>query len=265
MSVVPPCFAATPSPCRTPHGLLRSVHRLSLLAGLSLALGGCRSHPVAPATSISPVRSLTGPSATVLQVQASPLYRQARADCKRRDYRQAADHLQTLARPPGLAPDALAFVQQQRRLCLQDAGLATPSSPVMPASLPARTPSDGDCGPRALLLLCRKLGVPATLDQLRTAAGTNSQGTTLAGLQQAATSLGLKAEGVQVSREALPDTALPALAWVHRDHYVALLALSGSGETATATLRDPNHAAEETLSQEQLLQRCGGVLLLVHR
>ena len=91
MSVVLSRSAATPSQCRTPHVLLRIVHRFSLLAGLSLALGGCRSHPVAPATSISPVRSVTGPSAAVMQVQASPLYRQARADCKRRDYRQAAE------------------------------------------------------------------------------------------------------------------------------------------------------------------------------
>ena len=96
-------------------------------------------------------------------------------------------------------------------------------------------------------------------------AGTTAAGTNLAGLQQAAQKLGLQAEGVQVSRDALPDTALPALAWMHRDHFVALLSLRGSGDTATATIHDPNKPEEETLSQEQLLQRCGGYLLLVHR
>ena len=243
---------------------IRTLRPLVSLCTVVLFAAGCHARSPQPSAPV-PVRSAAFVSSAVAQVQASPLYQQARNDCKRRDYRQAADHLQTLARTPGLTPDALAFVHQQRTLCLQDAGLPVVPAPVMTASPPARTPSDGDCGPRALLLLCRTLGVPATLDQLRQSAGTNSQGTTLAGLQQAATTLGLKAKGVQVSREALPDTALPALAWVHRDHYVALLALSGSGETATATLRDPNHVAEEIISQEQLLQRCGGVLLLVHR
>ena len=145
------------------------------------------------------------------------------------------------------------------------------------AAVPARAPStattppiasdphNADCGPRALLLLCQKLGVKTDLQTLRQTAGTTAQGTTLSGLQQAAQKLGLQAEGVQVSRDALPDTALPALAWMHRDHYVALLSLSGSGDTATATIHDPNKPGEETLSQEQLLQRCGGYLLLVHR
>jgi ABC-type bacteriocin/lantibiotic exporter with double-glycine peptidase domain len=147
---------------------------------------------------------------------------------------------------------------------LKDAGLPV-AAPVAASAVPARTAPDADCGPRALLLLCQKLGVKTSLATLQQTAGTTAQGTTLAGLQQAAQKLGLQAEGVQVSRDALPDTALPAIAWMNRDHYVALLALSGSGESATATIHDPNKAGEETLSQEQLLQRCGGYLLLVHR
>ena len=198
-------------------------------------------------------------------MQSSPLYKQARQDCKRKDFRQAADHLQTLSRTPGLAPDAVAFCNAQRDICLKDAGLAPVSMTVAVASLPARTPADADCGPRALLLVCRKLGVKTDLQTLQQAAGTTSTGTTLAGLQQAAQKLGLQAEGVQVSREALPDIATPAIGWFHRNHYEVLLALSGSGDKATAVLHDPNKPNEETISQEQLLQRCNGYLLLVHR
>jgi hypothetical protein len=205
----------------------------------------------------------------VAAVQSSPLYQQARQACRIHDYRRAADLLQTLTKSPGIAPDALAFCTVQRNLCLKDAGLLPALSSafvaaVAPAARPS-TPMDADCGPRALLFVCQSLGVKTNLPALRQKAGTTWKGTTLAGLQQAARKLGLKAEGVQVSREALPDTEIPALAWVNRDHFVALLALSGVGDHATATLHDPNRPDEETISQEQLLQRCGGYLLLVHR
>jgi hypothetical protein len=236
----------------------------ALSAVVALGFTGCHARSSAPAISAVPARSLTTPSSAVSQVRSSPLYRQARQDCTRHDYRKAADRLQTLARTPGLTPDALAFCNTQRDICLKDAGLLPAAAPVSSPSaiLPA---SDADCGPRALLLVCQRLGVKTTLPRLRQAAATTQKGTTLAGLQQAAQKVGLQAEGVQVNRQALPNTALPAIAWVNRNHYVALLALSGSGDTATATIHDPNKPTQEILSQEQLLQRCGGFLLLLRR
>jgi hypothetical protein len=269
MLTIVSCSAADRLPARTPRPAQPLLRRLPLLLGLALGLTGCQSRPAAPATPAVSVRSLPSPSASVTQVQASPLYQQARQACKRHDYRHAADLLQQLAKAPGLPPEAVSYCQAQRDLCLKDAGLlpVTPNKPTVSvlAAVPARTPGDADCGPRALLLLCQQLSIQTDLPSLRKMAGTTAAGTTLAGLQQAARKLGLKAEGVQVSREALPDTELPALAWVHRDHFVALLALAGTGDHATATLHDPNRPAEETISQEQLLQRCGGYLLLVHR
>ncbi len=264
MFVATPRFTAPLSPLPQPQAPRQVLCRLSLLLSFALGLSGCQARPVVSVLPFTPARSLTGPSAAVVQVQSSSLYQQARQDCKRHDYRHAAELLKTLAAAPGLAPDAVAFCNAQRYLCLKDAGLPVASSPVV-ASLPVRAPLDADCGPRALLLVCQKLGVKTSLETLRKTAGTTAQGTTLAGLQQAAQKLGLQAEGVQVSRDALSNTALPAIAWMNRDHYAALLSLSGSGDRATATIRDPNRSAEETLSQEQLLQRSGGYLLLVHR
>ena len=75
----------------------------------------------------------------------------------------------------------------------------------------------------------------------------------------------LKAEGVQVSREALPDQAVPSIAWFHGDHFVCLLALNGRGESGTALIHDPNDTAPKTVSQESLLQSSSGVLLTLHR
>jgi hypothetical protein len=246
---------------------IRCIHRKPLLCvSLSVLVlaTGCQTH--APHTS-SPVsvRPTAVIPAAVTQVQSSALYQQARQDCTRHDFRLAADHLQMLARTPGLAPDALAFVVQQREICLRDAGIPSPASVVVTASAPARSPADADCGPRALLLVCQKLGVKTNVETLRKSAGTTAKGTTMAGLQQAAQKLGLKAEGVQVSREALPDIAPPALVWLHRDHFAVLTGIRGRGEDAQCTIRDPNHPGEETWLQEKLLQQSSGVLLLIHR
>jgi hypothetical protein len=264
MLAVLPRLIATLSPAPKPQDRRLILLRRPLLLGLLLTLSGCHARPVGSATPLTSARSLSHATSAVAQVQSSALYQQARQDCTRHDYRRAAEHLQTLARTPGLTADAIAFVAAQRDVCLHDAGLLT-SIPVVPASPSLPTPADADCGPRALLLVCQKLGVKTDMATLRKMAGTTAEGTTLAGLAQAAQKLGLKAEGVQVSREALPDISPPAIAWDRRQHFLVLFALAGNGEQATATIHDPNQLTEETLSQENLLQRCGGYLLLVHR
>ncbi|HLJ57157.1 MAG TPA: cysteine peptidase family C39 domain-containing protein, partial [Chthonomonadaceae bacterium] len=110
-----------------------------------------------------------------------------------------------------------------------------------------------------------KLGVKASLPELRKAAGTDAQGTTLAGLKRAAEGLRMKAEGVQAGREALSRLPTPALAWVRGDHYIAVLAVRGEGESGTAVIHDPNEPAERTIAQERLLQMSGGYLLTLRR
>jgi len=238
MFIALPSFAATLNRASKPQDPIRILRLLVPLLGLALGISGCQAPVAAPALSLTAARSLSSLSSAAAQVQSSPLYQQARQDCKKHDYRRAADALQALARTPGLAPEAAAFAVQQRTICLRDAGLPPPATPVT-VDLPARFPVDADCGPRALLLVCQKLGVKTSVETLRSTAGTTA--------------------------EALPDTSPVAIAWMNRNHYAALLALSGRGDTATATIHDPNRPASETISQEQFLQRCGGFLLLVHR
>ena len=133
------------------------------------------------------------------------------------------------------------------------------SGPVRPR--PAATPADADCGPRALLLACQPLHATATVTRLREAAGTTPEGTTLEGLARAARGLGLKAEGVQVDREALADLRPPAVAWVDGHHFVAVLHTSDD----RVTIHDPNQPREETWPLNELLTRSGGVLLRLSR
>jgi ABC-type bacteriocin/lantibiotic exporter with double-glycine peptidase domain len=103
--------------------------------------------------------------------------------------------------------------------------------------------------------------VPATLEELRNVAGTTEQGTSLAGLAKAARVKGLKAKGVQMDRNALSNLSHPAIAWTDSNHFVAVLAVNGD----RATVRDPNQEGKEEVSVNELLGRCGGVLLTLSR
>jgi hypothetical protein len=191
------------------------------------------------------------------------LYQQAEQACAQKQYLQAAHLLERLCATPGLSAADVAFCQQQRNLCLRDAGVlkARPSVSA-PAALP---PANADCGPRALALVCQQLGVSVSGERLRQLAGTTAKGTSMEGLAKAAKALGLKAAGVQISREALAQIETPAIAWVNGNHYIAALSVRGEGEQGTAVIHDPNAASEQTISQEQLLRQCTGYLLLVHR
>jgi ABC-type bacteriocin/lantibiotic exporter with double-glycine peptidase domain len=85
------------------------------------------------------------------------------------------------------------------------------------------------------------------------------------GLAKAAQGLGLKAEGIQTGREALPRIQLPAIAWYRGNHYVAVLELKGRpGDAGTAVIHDPNDPDTSVISQEILLRRSSGYLLLFH-
>ncbi|HLJ66444.1 MAG TPA: cysteine peptidase family C39 domain-containing protein [Chloroflexota bacterium] len=125
--------------------------------------------------------------------------------------------------------------------------------------------AEAGCGPRALLLVCDKLGVHTTLKALESAAGSIDGKTSMAGLKRAAEGLGLKASGIQAGREALPTLRTPALAWVHGNHYIAVLEMRGAGESGTVLIHDPNEADEATIAQERFLQMGGGFLLTLRR
>ena len=266
----------------------RNVCCLTLFAS-STFLTGC-AHSGAPLhvttvaatsarTTVSSAARVVSPEqAAMAHIHALPLYQQAQAACKVKRYSQAAALLLPLAAWPALTAAEVAFVHQQQALCLQDAGLPVSSSPLsssaaaswqkpvaVPLSSGSASLANADCGPRALLLLCKRLGVKTTLQTLRQKAGTTQEGTSLAGLAAAAKAVGLKAEGVQISREALQEVELPAIAYTNGSHFIAVIVLQGRGESATATVQDPNAAREETLSQERLLRLCSGYLLLVKR
>ena len=249
------------------------MHRSILRAWFSLAslvsLSGCAPHAGSPphAAPPSPQRILAS-RANLLTVPSLPTYQQAAQAYRRKDYQKALTLVNALLVSSALSDEDRAFLQNQQALCqraLHPSAKTVFASAAVAAPQHPKTPSDADCGPRALALACQRLGVTASVAKLRQAAGTTAQGTSMAGLVRAAHGLGLTAEGVQVSREALADTQTPAIAWVNQNHYVTLLSLQGEGDAATATIRDPNEAADKTMPREQLLRLCGGYLLLLKR
>jgi hypothetical protein len=273
----------------------------AIVAFVAALLLGCHAgSPLTAAHATPSARRTISAPASSAGVQSLPAYRKAQAECAHGRFRQAAGILARLEQSATLTDDERAFCRTQEAICL---GHLRRSSP--PASLEAQRHGENtegagqrfsvagdrglksssadshrsavadvnaggaaapsDCGPRALLLACERLGVKTSLPALTKAAGTNSRGTSLAGLKRAAESLHLRAEGLQAGRDALPGLPMPAIAWVHGDHYVAVLALSGRGESGTATVHDPNEPTEKTASQENLLQDCGGYLLTLSR
>ena len=231
--------------------------RFVLLAALWLPLlSGCQP----PASSSARASQRSG----VLATQRSPEYREAVRRFARKDYPGALASLDTLLAAPGRTPAEKTFLQRQRVLC-QSALLGKPvavaATPSAAPAPPRATASAADCGPRALLLACQKMDTPATLEALRRAAGTTSSGTSLAGLTKAAKSVGLKARGVQMDRDALARLSDPAVAWVEGNHYVAVLSVEGE----TATVHDPNKARKEDVPLADLLSRSGGILLTLKR
>ena len=235
-----------------------------------------------PSTSKTPVvvartsapggSSPTEQQRAIVHVRTLPLYQQSIVACQQKRYRDAANLLARLAKQPDLSPAEITFVRQQQLLCLNDAGLSASklilTSYHSTTSLSSAAKVDlasADCGPRALALVCKRLGVETDVATLRLKAGTTGQGTSMAGLANAAKSLGLKTEGVQVSREALREVHLPAIGYVNGTHFVEVIALNGnsSGEEATATIHDPNLPTEQTISQERLLRLTSGYLLSV--
>jgi len=197
-------------------------------------------------------------------VQSCPEYRQATAAYVRHDFQGALSLINTLSVRPDVQRDAGArqYLAQQQRICRHalDPRVSLNPPPNAPAPAAATT-RQADCGPRALLLLCRRAGVKTNLANLRREAGTTAQGTTMAGLARAAQAYGFHAQGVQMNPQALSELSRPALAWVEADHYVAVLSVKGD----QATIYDPNQPKEETISTAELWSRCGGILLTLSR
>lgn len=113
------------------------------------------------------------------------------------------------------------------------AGMAIPYNPttifLMKAVNFVRQQGESDCGVACLLSAIRHFGGDTTLEHLRELSGTSIQGTSLLGLQQAASTLGLQADAFEVDDLAVfkHEATFPAILHVvleeKQEHYVLAL------------------------------------------
>ncbi len=243
-------------------GVLLSCSLRILTALCPLVLTGCHTHN---SVALPPVAQSSITS--VSSVQQNPDYKRATVQFSKRNFSDALTIVDTLLRQPQYLQSATdhAFLLHQKAICRHaiDPHIAVTDNSTIPATVPldhvSPKAAEPDCGPRALLLLCPQFGIHTNLMSLRQQAGTTSKGTTFSGLAHAATSLGLKAKGVQVDRPALMQVSLPAIAWYDGNHYIDLLSVSNE----QAIIRDPNKSKVETISANEFLGRSGGILLML--
>ena len=78
-------------------------------------------------------------------------------------------------------------------------------------------------------------------------------------------SIGLKAEGVQMDRDALARLDTPAVAWWEGNHFVAVLKVSQSAwdGAQNAMIHDPNEKEAKSVPLDKLLAQSGGILLVL--
>lgn len=116
-----------------------------------------------------------------------------------------------------------------------------------------------DCGPRALQSLCEAAGRRTGLQELKQLCKTDTHGTTLEGLVNAARAQGLRVAPAQVDHWYLRRHRPAGLAWVDGNHYVAFF----PGSTPDQFwLADPNLPQRQTITAASLRERSQGIVLL---
>lgn len=118
-----------------------------------------------------------------------------------------------------------------------------------------------DCGPTCLAMISAYFGRIHSVAALSGLAGTNRDGTSLAGLIRAASGIGFASRGIRVSADAIHRVPLPVIAhWneAGRNHYVVIYRTSAG----KMTIGDPAAGLREIACSE--FRKCWtGVLLLV--
>ena len=114
------------------------------------------------------------------------------------------------------------------------------------------------CGPAALAAVCRYYHIPATETEIARLAGTQANGTTMLGLQQAAQAKGLTAEGQERGVDELASLPHPCILYFHQGHFAVLTGV----QDGRFYVADPS-LGQRVWTRSQLAYLWRGELLLV--
>lgn len=104
-----------------------------------------------------------------------------------------------------------------------------------------------DCGPAALANVLRVLGIATpSLDSLAVLAGTGPAGTSASGLIRAGAELGIPMTLHRVAPERAAQAPRPFIAWVNRNHFVAVTDLTPGGRMTVLDPRVGRYSISET-------------------
>ncbi len=78
------------------------------------------------------------------------------------------------------------------------------------------------CGPYALMVAAKTLGIDVDMISISHLAGTTRQGTSMKGLADAAHQLGIQARGMKLSLRQLINLKPPIIAYVNSNHYLLI-------------------------------------------
>src|SRR4051812_5022734 len=118
-----------------------------------------------------------------------------------------------------------------------------------------------DCGPAALAMISAYYRKRISVARFRELAGTDRNGTTLAGLISAAKSIGFDARGVRATAHAFEDINLPVIAhWQedNRNHFVVVFKRSAKN----VWLADPARGRRK-LRSDEFHKHWSGILLVL--
>jgi len=117
------------------------------------------------------------------------------------------------------------------------------------------------CGPKSLLVICQKLGVNTTLEELAILSDFKEKpGTSMLGLYQAAQKKGLYAVGMKIGVDDLAKRQVPAIAHLWDNHFVVVEATVGE----TLLVTDPPNNPR-AVSKDEFQNLYSGFALLISK
>ena len=117
-----------------------------------------------------------------------------------------------------------------------------------------------DCGAACLAMVCRHYRMPIGMSRLRDLANVSRQGTSLAGIAEAAESLGFMTRGIRTGYDQLIRADLPAILHWQGNHFVVLVRATRDG----VRIADPAVGIRKLTREEFLAGWTRVALLLTH-
>lgn len=125
----------------------------------------------------------------------------------------------------------------------------------------AQPQPDPLCGPKSLLVICQKLGIETTMEELtRLSDYKEKQGTSMYGLYRAAQQKGLYAVGMKIGIDDLAKLKVPAIAHLWDNHFVVVEATGTDTIIVTDLPKEPRY-----ISKDEFQNIYSGFTLLISK